>query len=131
MVKWLKVWLCHDLWSNFCICQDKLNPMKWLYYQKYPNQITLKLKLSFTSIQGLHSNFVACKSFFESNFKKIVTLICCVMLFSSEIAYYLHDNEYCYDAWAGVASVEPLADHQNVVSLNLFCRYFFDRCSSE
>ena len=29
------------------------------------------------------------------------------------------------------ASLEPLAHLQNVVSLNLFYRYYFDRCSSE
>ena len=38
------------------------------------------------------------------------------MLFSSEIAYYLHNNEYCYDARVGVACLEPLADRQNVAS---------------
>ena len=30
-----------------------------------------------------------------------------------------------------VASLEPLADHQNVARLNLFYRYYFGRCSSE
>ena len=29
------------------------------------------------------------------------------------------------------ASLEPLAHHRNVASLSLFCRYYFDRCSSE
>ena len=29
------------------------------------------------------------------------------------------------------ASLEPLADHQNVASLSLFCSYHFGRCSSE
>ena len=29
------------------------------------------------------------------------------------------------------ASLEPLAHSQNVVSLSLFCRYYFCRCSSE
>ena len=29
------------------------------------------------------------------------------------------------------ASLEPLAHHRNVVSLSLFCRYCFGRCSSE
>ena len=67
--------------------------------------------------------------------KKIVILICSVMLFSSEIVYYLHKCiiqpciEYCYDAWAGVASLEPLAGHQDVGNLILFCRYCFDRSS--
>ena len=63
--------------------------------------------------------------------------------------------EYCCDVWAGVpscylelvdklqkrtcrtvgpslaASLEPLAHHRNVVSLSLFYRYNFGRCSSE
>ena len=30
-----------------------------------------------------------------------------------------------------VASLEPLAHHQNVARLNLFYRYYFGRCSSE
>ena len=29
------------------------------------------------------------------------------------------------------ASLEPLAHHQNVASLSLFCRYYFGRCSCE
>ena len=29
------------------------------------------------------------------------------------------------------ASLEPLAHHQNVASLSLFCRCYFGRCSSE
>ena len=131
MVKWLKIWLCHDLWSNFCPCLDKLNPVKWLYYQKYPNQITLNLKLSFTNIWGLNSNFVTSKSFFESNFKKILTFICSVMLFSSEIAYYLHNNEYCYDSWVGVACLEPLADCQNVASYGDRKEFFWIRIQLE
>ena len=32
------------------------------------------LKLSFTNIQGLHSNFVDCKSFLESNSPNILAL---------------------------------------------------------
>ena len=63
--------------------------------------------------------------------------------------------EYCCHVWAGapscclelldklqkqicrivgpshVASLEPLAHHQNVASLSLFYRYYFGRCSSE
>ena len=63
--------------------------------------------------------------------------------------------EYCYHVWAGApscclelldklrkricrtvgpslsASLEPLAHHRNVVSLSLFYRYYFGRCSSE
>ena len=30
-----------------------------------------------------------------------------------------------------VPSLEPLAHHQNVASLSLFCRYYLGRCSSE
>ena len=61
--------------------------------------------------------------------------------------------EYCYHVWAGApscylelldklqkqisrtvgpslaASLEPLARHRNVVSLSLFYRYYFSRCS--
>ena len=54
------------------------NSMKWLYYQKYINQIPLNQttlqKLSFTNIWGLHSNFVGCKSFLQSNSPEILAL---------------------------------------------------------
>ena len=42
----------------------------WPYHQKDVNQITLNhitLKLNFTSISSLRSNFVDCESFLESN----------------------------------------------------------------
>ena len=62
--------------------------------------------------------------------------------------------EYCCHVWAGAprcylklldklqkqicrtvgpsrASLEPLAHHQNVAGLSLFCRYYFGRCLSE
>ena len=80
-------------------------------------------------------------------------------ILSPEAALYLTINlsyrcmEYCFHVWAGaprffmellvklqicrvvgpslVASFEPLAHHQNVASLSLFCRYYFGRCSCE
>ena len=78
-----------------------------------------------------------------------------------EIAMYLYKSiirlrmEYCCHVWAGApscyleligklqklicrtvgpspaSSLEPLADRRIVASLGLFCRYYFDRCSSE
>ena len=63
--------------------------------------------------------------------------------------------EYCCHVWAGAPScylelldklqkqmcrtvgpllaafLEPMAHHQNVASLSLFCRFYFGRCSSE
>ena len=42
--------------------------------QKDVNHITLNLKLSFTNIQGLHSNFVEPESFLESNTLDILAL---------------------------------------------------------
>ena len=80
---------------------------------------------------------------------------------SPEVALYLYKStirpcmEYCCHVWAGApscylklldklqkricrtvglslaASLEPLAHRQNVVSLSLFCRYYFSRCSWE
>ena len=80
---------------------------------------------------------------------------------SPEIALYLYQSttqpcmEYCCHVWAGArscylelldklqkgicrtvgpllaASFEPLAHCRNVVSLSLFYRYYFGRCSSE
>ena len=79
---------------------------------------------------------------------------------SSEAALYLYKSticpcmEYCCHVWAGApscylelldklqkriyrtvgpslaASLEPFAHHRNV-SLHLFCKYYFGRCSSE
>ena len=54
----------------------KLNEI-WRYYQKYINQIILNhnsLKLSFTNIWGLCSDFVDCESFLESNSPNILAL---------------------------------------------------------
>ena len=80
---------------------------------------------------------------------------------SPEVALYLNKftiqpcMEYCCDVWAGApscylglldklkkwicrtvgpllaASLEPLAYHWNVVSVSLFYRYYFGKCSSE
>ena len=80
---------------------------------------------------------------------------------SPEVALYLYKStiracmEYCCHVWAGdpscyldlldklqrricrtvgpslAASLEALAHRRNVVSLSLFCRYYFGRCSSE
>ena len=81
--------------------------------------------------------------------------------FSPEVALYLYKSttqpfmEYCCHVRGGAricylelldklqkqicrtvgssltACLEPLAHRQNVASLNLFCRYYFGRCSSE
>ena len=80
---------------------------------------------------------------------------------ASEVALYLYKSiiqpcmEYCCHVWAGApscylellgklqkricrtfgpslaVSLEPLAHHRNVVSLSLFYRYYFGRCSLE
>ena len=93
--------------------------------------------------------------------KKIGVLICSMKLLSPEVAVYLYKSticpcmEYCCHGWVGVrscylelfdklqkriyrtvgpsfgASLEPLAHRQNVATLSLFYRYYFDRCSSE
>ena len=91
---------------------------------------------------------------------KIGVFICSVDFLSPEVALYLYKStiqpsmEYCCHVWTGTpscymelldklqkrlcgtvgpslaASLEPLASHQNVASLSLFYRYYFDRCSS-
>ena len=92
--------------------------------------------------------------------KNIGALICPVKFLSPEVALYLYKSsiwpcmKYCCHIWAGApscyllldkvqkwicwtvgpslaASLEPLAHHQNLASLSLFCRYYFGRCSSE
>ena len=93
--------------------------------------------------------------------KKIGALIRSMKFLSPEVALYLYKStirpcmEYCCHVWAGAssyylelldklqkrlcrtvgpslaASLEPLADRRNAASLNLFCRYYFGRCSSE
>ena len=93
--------------------------------------------------------------------KKIGALICFMKFLSPEVALYLYKStiwpcmEYCWHVWADApscylellgkllkricrtvgpslaASLEPLAHRQNIVSLSLFYRYYFGRCSSE
>ena len=93
--------------------------------------------------------------------KKIGALIRFMKFLSPEVALYLYKStispymEYCCQVWAGApscyldlldklqkqicrivgpslaASPEPLAHRRNVVSLSLFYRYYFGRCSSE
>ena len=93
--------------------------------------------------------------------KKIGALIGSMEFLSPEDALYLYKStirpcmECCCHVWAGAPScylelldklqkwicrtvglslaayLEPLAHCQNVASLSLFCRYYFDRCSSE
>ena len=93
--------------------------------------------------------------------KKIGALIHSMKFLSPEVAPYLYKSticpcmEYCCHVWAGacscylelldklqkwicriigplfVASLEPLAHRGNLVSLSLFYRYYFGRCSSE
>ena len=93
--------------------------------------------------------------------KKIGALIGSMKFLSPEVAVYPYEStirpcmEYCCHVWAGApscyvelldklqkricrtvgpslaASLEPLAHHRNVVSLSLFYRYYFVRCSSE
>ena len=70
-------------------------------------------------------------------------------------SFFLLRLEYCCHIWAGAFScylelidklqkrmcktvapslpafLEPLADHRNLASLSLFCRYYFGRCSLE
>ena len=93
--------------------------------------------------------------------KNIGALIRSVMFLSLEVALHLYKStihsciEYCCHIWASApclylelldklqkqicrtvgpslaASLEPSVHHQNVVSLSLFYRYYFGRCSSE
>ena len=93
--------------------------------------------------------------------KKIAALIHLMKFLSPKVALYLYKftiwpyMEYCCHLWAAApscylellyklqkricrtvgpsvaASLEPLAHRRNVTSLNLFYRYYFDRCSSE
>ena len=75
--KLLQGLLSHELTAYLSIFnQFKLNEL-WPYYQKHVNQIILNhttLKLSFTNIWGLCSNFVDCESFIESNSPDILAL---------------------------------------------------------
>ena len=93
--------------------------------------------------------------------KKIGAIIRSMKFLSPEVAPYLYKStirpciEYCCHVWAGTpsyylelleklqkricrtvgpslaASLEPLAHCRNVVSLSLFYRHYFGRCSSE
>ena len=93
--------------------------------------------------------------------KKIGALIRSMKFLSPEVALYLYKSticpcmEYCCHVWAGApscylelldklqkpicrtagpsfaTSIEPLVHRRNAVSLNLFYRYYFGRCSSE
>ena len=93
--------------------------------------------------------------------KKIGALIRSMKFLSPEVALYLYKStirpcmEYCCHVWPGapscyldlldklqkricrivgpslVASLKPLAHPRNVVSLSLFYRFYFGRCSSE
>ena len=69
--------LSHDLTAYLTIFNlFKLNEL-WPYYQQHVNQIILNwtsLKLSFTNIRGLRSNFFDCQSFLKSNFPDIPAL---------------------------------------------------------
>ena len=90
--------------------------------------------------------------------KKIAALICSMEFLSPEVALYLYKStirpcmEYCCHVWAGAPScylelldklqkricrtvipslatcLKPLAHCQNVASLSLSYRYYFDRC---
>ena len=93
--------------------------------------------------------------------KKIGALICSMKFLFPEVTLYLckstiqpYMEHRCHD-WAGVLSsyfeildklqkricrtvnpsvaitLKPLSHQQNVANLSLFCRYYFDRCSSE
>ena len=115
-------------------------------------ELTLSSKLDW----GSYSISVA-----KSASKKIVALIRSMKFLSAEVALYVYKStirpcmEYCCQVWAGApscylelldklqkricrsvspslsASLKPLAHRRNVPSLSLFCRYYFDRCSSE
>ena len=93
--------------------------------------------------------------------KKTGALIPSMKFLSPEVALYLYKSmvqscmEYCHHVWAGApscylellnklqkriwrtvdpslaASLEPMAHHRNVVSLNLFYRYYFGTSSSK
>ena len=93
--------------------------------------------------------------------KKIGALISSMKFLSPEVALYLYKStirpcmEYCCHVWAGASScylelldklqkqicrtvgpslaafLESLAHRRNAVSLSLFYRYYFGRCSSE
>ena len=97
----------------------------------------------------------------KTAFKKIGALICPIKFLSPEVALYLYKStmrpcmEYCCNLCTGAlncylelldklqsricrtfgpslaTSLELLTHRRNVVSLSLFCRYYFGRCSYE
>ena len=114
--------------------------------------------LTFSSILDWGSYII---SIAKTASTKIAALICSMKFLSPEVVLYLSKStihpcmEHCCHVWAGVpscslelldklqkqrcrtvgpslaASLEPLTHHENMVSLSLFCRYYFGRCSSE
>ena len=116
------------------------------------------LGFTFSSKLDLGSYLI---SIAKTTSKKIGALIRSMYFVSPKVALYLYKStiqpcmEYCCHVWIGspscflelfdtlqkqifrtvdpllAASLEPVAHRQNVASLNLFCRYYFGRCSSE
>ena len=116
------------------------------------------LELTFSSKLDCGSYII---SIAKTASKKIGALIRSMKFLSPEVALYLYKStiqpcmEYCCHVWAGApsfylelldklqkwicrtvgpslaASLEPLPHCRNVVSLSLFYRYYFGRCSSE
>ena len=116
------------------------------------------LGLNFSSkLDG--GSYIVCIA--KTDSKRIGGLIRSMKFLSLEVALYLYKStirpcmEYCCHVWAGAPScylelsdklqkriyrtvgpslatcLEPSAHRQNVASLSLFYRYYFDRCSSE
>ena len=75
----------------------------------------------------------------KTAFKKIGALIRSMKFLSPEVALYRYlelldklQKRICRTVGPSLAvSLEPLAHHRNVVSLSLFYRYYFGRCSSD
>ena len=116
------------------------------------------LRLTFSSRLDWGSNIICIA---KTASTKIGAIIHSMKFLSSKVALYLYKStirpclEYCCHVWAGApscylqlldklqkricrtiglslaASLEPFAYHWNVVSLSLFCRYYFGKCSSE
>ena len=116
------------------------------------------LELTFSSKLDWDSYII---SITKTASKKIGTSIHSMKFLSPEVALYLYKStirpcmEYCCHVWAGAPScylelldklqkqicrtvgpslaafLEPLAHSRNLVSLSLFYRYYFGRCSSE
>ena len=122
------------------------------------NGSVLKEKSSLTMTFSSVSSIV---SIAKTASKKMGALIHSMKFLSVEVVLYLYKSiiqlfiEYCCHIWAGAlscylelldklqkpiyktvgtsptASLEPLAHHQSVASLFLFCMYYFGMCSSE